>query len=72
MVLDRYILLATEAAAHQTVPHPHLFRRKAQHSHDLVLGIIGTLIRGKDGDALPLRVRHGTFRLQKGVLCPRR
>jgi len=70
MVLDRHVLLAAEAAAHQAVADLHQLRGKAQHPHDLVLGIVGTLVRREDHDAIPVRIRHGTLRLQEGMLCP--
>ena len=70
MVLDGHILLAAEAAAYQAVAHFHLLRREAQHPHDLVLGIVGTLIRGEDHDAVPVGISHGALRLQEGMLRP--
>ena len=70
VVLDRYVLLAAEAAAHQTVADLHLLRRQAQHSHDLVLGIVCALIRGEHQNAIPIGTGHGALRFQKGVFRP--
>ena len=50
----------------------YLLRREAQHPHRLVLGIVGSLVRGEDHDAVPVGIGHGTLRLQEGVLRPGR
>ena len=70
VVLDRYVLLAAEAAAHQTVADLHLLRRQVQHSHDFVLGIVCALIRGEHQNAIPIGTGHGALRFQKGVFRP--
>ena len=70
VVLDRHVLLAAEAAAHQAVLDLHLLRREAQHPHGLVLGVVGALVRGKDHHPVPVGIGHGALRLQEGVLRP--
>ena len=71
VMLYRYVLLAAEAAAYQTVADLYLFRRQAQHPHDLMLGIVSPLIRRENHDPISIRIRHRALRLQKGVLRPR-
>ena len=70
MVLDRHVLLAAEAPAHQAVADLYLLRRQAQHAHGLVLGVIGALVRGEDHDPVSVGIGHGALRLQEGVLRP--
>ena len=70
VVLDSHVLLTAEAAAHQAVADLHLVGAQAQHPHDLVLGIVGALVRGEDHHAVFLRICHSALRLQKGVLRP--
>ena len=72
VVLDGHVLLAAKAPAHQAVADLHPLRRPPQHGHDLVLGVVGTLVGGEDHNTVPVGIGHGTLRLQKGVLCPRR
>ena len=70
VVLDRHVLLAAEAAAHQAVADLHFFRRQSQHPHGLVLGVVGALVCGEDHDPVPVGIGHGALRLQEGVFRP--
>ena len=70
VVLDGHVLLAAEAAAHQAVADLHPLRRQSQHPHDLVLGVVGALVRGEDHDPVIVGIGHGALRLQEGVLRP--
>ena len=70
VVLDRHILLAAEAAAHQAVADLYPLGGQAQHAHGLVLGVIGALVRGEDHHAIPVGIGHGALRLQESVFRP--
>ena len=68
MVLYRYVLLASKAAAHQLVFHHHLLLAHGQHGGGFVLGVVGALVRGVDQHPVPLGQGYRAFRLQEGVL----
>ena len=72
VVLDGHILLAAEAAAHQTVLHLTVVVVHAQHGRTLVHGGMGALVGGQQLHAAVVqRQRHAALRLQERVLCPR-
>ena len=71
-MLDRHVLLAAKATAHQLVLDLYLLKGKIQHGGRLVLGIVGTLIGGEDADAVPIHIADSALRLQEGVLRIRR
>ena len=70
MVLDRYVLLAAEAAAHQLVDHMDLFDGPAEHQGALVSRVVGALVGGIDQRLLLLPVydADGALRLQERML----
>ena len=64
VVLDGHILLAAEAAAHQTVLHTAVVVVHPQHSRALVHGGVGTLVAGEQLHAAVVqRQSHAALRL---------
>ena len=70
LMLNRYVLLAAEAAAYQHIFYDYLFRRKAQKDRSFMTGIVGTLIGRINQHAAVKWHGNCTFRLQKCMLCP--
>ena len=70
VVLDGDVLLAAEAAANQTVADFYLFGGQTQHSHGLVLGVVGALVGGEDHHTVAVGIGHGALRLQECVFRP--
>ena len=67
-MLDRYVLLAAEPAAHQLVFHHNPLRIPAEHDGCFLAGVIDALVRAQDLDAVLVRERHRAFRFQERVL----
>ena len=69
VVLNGHVLFAAEAAAHQHIGDMDFLLGNAQHNRGFPRGVVGALIGGENGHAVPLPIGHGALRLQKSMLC---
>ena len=67
-VLYGHVLLAAETAADQLVLHDDPLRIPAEHDGNFLAGVIDSLVRAQDLDAVFIGKSHSTFRFQEGVL----